>query len=168
MNKMQDEAETDRIRKLVAGLGRGEEVNITTRFTNRQVLNRISGMMDDEGRKCHYYATDSDEPCVVNVKCVAKWSTAGMTEYRPLAEADDSTKDMVHELTSMVEHKDDDADHFFEHIDLMLAHVRQPGVPGAQEDFASHARETLARLESVLPQALAMLNALDAGLKARR
>jgi len=51
----------------------------------------------------------------------------------------------------------------------MLKHVPELGkTNGAQTDYAGKARKTLTMLERALPKALALLNALDAGLHARK
>jgi hypothetical protein len=88
---------------------------------------------------------------------------------KDMLDAEGLTSMLAIGINSIAHERHPNADMFFEYIDHLLTHVREPDkTNGAQTDFAGKARKTLAMVEAALPQALALLNALDAKLKARR
>lgn len=88
---------------------------------------------------------------------------------KELLDADGLSSSLAISVNSLTNDRHPDVERFFECIDHMLQHVPELGkTNGAQTDFAGKARKTLTMLERALPKALALLNALDAGLHARK
>lgn len=88
---------------------------------------------------------------------------------KELLDADGLSSSLAISVNSITNDRHPDVERFFECVDHMLKHVPELGkTNGAQTDFASKARKTLAMLERALPKALALLNALDAEMQARK